>query len=64
MQHTSIRLYRMICSIFMARSLSDLRLIYCANGTSGSYYPDFSLHRMTMRLKIRPICPRFPTLLA
>ncbi|MDP1949882.1 MAG: hypothetical protein Q8K59_02070 [Nitrosomonas sp.] len=41
-----------------------LRLIYCANGMSGLYYPDFSLHRMTMRLKTRSICPRFLTLLA
>jgi hypothetical protein len=47
-----------------AGSLSDLRLICCAGGKGGSYFPAFSLHRTTMRLKIQKICARFPTLLA
>jgi hypothetical protein len=31
---------------------------------SGTYFPDFSLRRMTMRLNIVKICSRSPTLLA
>jgi hypothetical protein len=31
---------------------------------SGLYFPDFSLRRMTMRLKILKICSRSPTMLA
>ncbi len=46
------------------RSLSDLRLIYCAGGKSGPFSPDFSLHRPTMRLEIVKNCPRSPTRLA
>ncbi len=45
-------------------SLSDLRLIYCAGGKSGPFFPDFSLHRPTMRLEIVNNCPRSPTRLA
>ena len=32
-------------------SLSDLRLICCASGRSGSYLTAFSLHRTAMRLE-------------
>ncbi len=46
------------------RSLSDLRLIYCASGKNGPYFPVFLLHRPTMRLKNVKICPRSPTRLA
>ena len=37
---------------------------YCAGGKSGAFFPDFSLHRTTMRLKIMKNCPRSPTRLA
>ena len=49
---------------FKARSLSDLRLIYCAGGKSGPFFPDFSLHSSTMRLEIVKNCPRSPPRLA
>ncbi|MDP1557907.1 MAG: hypothetical protein Q8K59_09300 [Nitrosomonas sp.] len=41
-----------------------LKLVYYANRASGSYYPDSSLHKITMHFKIRSICSRFTTLLA
>ena len=47
-----------------ASSLSDLGCSYCAGGKSGAFFPDFSLHRTTMRLEIMKNCPRSPTRLA
>ena len=32
--------------------------IYCESGIIGPYFPDFSLKRTTIRLKIEKICPR------
>ncbi len=34
--------------------------IYCESSRIGPYFPDFSLNRTTIRLKIEKICPRFP----
>ena len=35
--------------------------IYCESSIIGPDFPDFSLNRTTIRLKIEKICPRFPT---
>ena len=35
--------------------------IYCESSRIGPYFPEFSLSRTTIRLKIEKICPRFST---
>ena len=51
-------------NVVLPSSLSDLRLICCASGRNGPFWPVFSLHRPAMRLENGPIRSRFPTRLA
>ncbi len=50
---------RAICVLALGACAAEE--IYCESGIIGPYFPDFSLNRTTIRLKIKKIWPRFST---